>query len=197
MQDKEKNMNKKTTCITDEQFDTIVSILFNGNDKIKKNKEMAIMLTITGNCGLRIGDCAKLTIDSFVKEGNDYYYNIKEEKTGKTRSTIIPRPIYDMLVAYAIGSGKSTNEPIFDVKIRTLQYKLQQISKYLGDGYENISTHSFRKCAGMRMYRQSGNDIEMTRRFLNHSSINTTQKYLRVDEEDINTILKDNYRIPF
>jgi integrase len=190
-------MNKKTTCITDEQFDTIVSILFNGNDKIKKNKEMAIMLTITGNCGLRIGDCAKLTMDSFVKEGNDYYYNIKEEKTGKTRSTIIPRPIYDMLVAYAIGSGKSTNEPIFDVKIRTLQYKLQQISKYLGDGYENISTHSFRKCAGMRMYRQSGNDIEMTRRFLNHSSINTTQKYLRVDEEDINTILKDNYRIPF
>jgi len=190
-------MNKKTTCITDEQFDTIVSILFNGNDKIKKNKEMAIMLTITGNCGLRIGDCAKLTMDSFVKEGNDYYYNIKEEKTGKTRSTIIPRPIYDMLVAYAIGSGKNTNEPIFDVKIRTLQYKLQQISKYLGDGYENISTHSFRKCAGMRMYRQSGNDIEMTRRFLNHSSISTTQKYLRVDEEDINTILKDNYRIPF
>lgn len=190
-------MNKKTTCITDEQFDTIVSILFNGNDKIKKNKEMAIMLTVTGNCGLRIGDCSKLTIDSFIKEGNDYYYNIKEEKTGKTRSTIIPRPIYDMLVAYAIGSGKSTNEPIFDVKIRTLQYKLQQISKYLGDGYENISTHSFRKCAGMRMYRQSGNDIEMTRRFLNHSSINTTQKYLRVDEEDINTILKDNYRIPF
>lgn len=190
-------MNKKTTCITDEQFDTIVSILFNGNDKIKKNKEMAIMLTVTGNCGLRIGDCSKLTIDSFVKEGNDYYYNIKEEKTGKTRSTIIPRPIYDMLVAYAVGSGKSTNEPIFDVKIRTLQYKLQQISKYLGDGYENISTHSFRKCAGMRMYRQSGNDIEMTRRFLNHSSINTTQKYLRVDEEDINTILKDNYRIPF
>ena len=56
-------MNKKTTCITDEQFDNIINILFNGQPeaKIKPNKEMAIILTVTGNGGLRIGDCMQLS----------------------------------------------------------------------------------------------------------------------------------------
>lgn len=190
-------MNKKTTCITDKQFDTIISLLYNGNDKIKPNKEMALMLTITGNCGLRIGDCTKLTMNSFVKDGDDYRYNIREEKTDKERTTIIPRQIYDLLIAFAAGHGKQPNEKIFDCPIRTIQWKLQQVCNYLGEDYQNISTHSFRKHAGMTIYRKSGNDIELTRRFLNHSSINVTQRYLRVDEEDINKILNDNYRIPF
>lgn len=190
-------MNKKTACITDEQFDNIIKVLYLGNEKIKPNKEMALMLTITGNCGLRIGDCTKLTLNSFIKQGNDYYYNIKEEKTGKTRSTLIPKQIFDMIIAFAGGKGKLPDDIIFQTPIRTLQWKIQQVCKYLGDGYENISTHSFRKRAGMTIYRESGNDIELTRRFLNHSSVNITQRYLRVDEEDINNILKDKYRIPF
>lgn len=190
-------MNKKTTCITDEQFDTIVKILYMGNDKIKPNKEMALMLTVTGNCGLRIGDCTKLTMKSFIKQGGDYYYNIKEEKTGKIRSTLIPSEIHDMIISYAKNNGKLPYDPIFNTPIRTLQWKIQQVCNYLGDGYEDISTHSFRKHAGMTIYRESGNDIELTRRFLNHSSVNITQRYLRVDEEDINNILKDKFRIPF
>ena len=190
-------MNKTTTCITDEQFDTIVSLLYKGNDKITPNKEMALMLTVTGNCGLRIGDFTKLTMKSFIKQGDNYYYNIKEEKTGKNRSTLIPNQIHDMIVTYAVGKGKLPNDRIFTTPIRTLQWKIQQVCKYLGDGYENISTHSFRKHAGMTIYRESGNDIELTRRFLNHSSVNVTQRYLRVDEDDINNILKDKYRIPF
>lgn len=190
-------MNKKTVCINDEQFDTIVSLMYNGNDKISPNKEMALILTITGNCGLRIGDCVKLTMNSFVKEGDDYRYNIIEEKTDKKRTTLIPKEIYQMILAYATGHNKQPDERIFDISIRTLQWKIQKICQYLGDGYENISTHSFRKCAGMRMYRMSGNDIELTRRFLNHSSVNITQRYLRVDEEDINNILRNNYRVPY
>ena len=186
-------MNKKTTCITDKQFDTIISLLYNGNDKIKPNKEMAIILTVTGNCGLRIGDCVQLTKKSFVKDGNDYRYDIHEQKTGKSRTTLIPYQIYNIIMEYA--KDKADNELIFDYSIRAIQWKLQQVTSYLG--YENVSTHSFRKHAGMNVYKLSGNDIELTRRFLNHSSVSTTQRYLRVDEEDINNLLKNNYSIPF
>jgi integrase len=178
-------------------LDAIINLLYKGYGNMKPQKEMALMLTVTGNCGLRIGDCVKLTMKSFIKQGDNYYYNIKEEKTGKTRSTLIPAQIYNMIIAYAVGQGKQPNDIIFDTKIRTLQWNIQKVCEYLGDGYENISTHSFRKHAGMMIYRESGNDIELTRRFLNHSSVNVTQRYLRVDEEDINTILKDKYRIPF
>ena len=189
-------MNRKTACITDEQFNRIVTILYNGESYIKPNKEMALILTITGNSGLRIGDCVKLTLDSFIKEGSDYRYNITEEKTGKQRTTLIPKEIYEMIKQYAIIKGR-TDKPIFKYSIRAIQLKLREISNYLGDDYSDVSTHSFRKHAGMNIYRLSGNDIELTRKFLNHSSVTTTQRYLGVDEDDINDLLRNSYSIPF
>lgn len=192
-------MNKKTSCITDEQFNKIVNLIHNGsgNGKIKKSKEIALILTITGNSALRIGDCTKLKLNSFIREGDNYKYNIVEEKTGKKRTCIIPNEIYEMIKEYAIEKGKGNNEQIFNHSIRSIQYKLKNVAYYLGDEYKDISTHSFRKCAGMRMYRLSGNDIELTRKFLNHSSVSTTQRYLGVNDDEINEILKMNYKIPY
>lgn len=189
-------MNKKTSCITNEQFNKIITILYNGEGKIKPNKEMALILTITGNSGLRIGDCVKLTLNSFMKEGNDYRYNITEEKTGKQRTTLIPNEIFEIIKIYAIKMNR-VEGTIFKYSIRAIQLKLKEICTYLGEDYTNVSTHSFRKHAGMNIYRMSGNDIELTRKFLNHSSVTTTQRYLGVQEEDINNILRKSYSIPF
>ena len=191
-------MNKKTTCITDEQFNNIINILFKGlpEANIKPNKEMAIILTVTGNGGLRIGDCLQLSLNSFIREGNEYRFNIVEEKTGKHRSTLVPKEIYELIKAWAIENHR-TDTTIFDYTIRAIQYKLKEVCNYLGEDYKDVSTHSFRKHAGMNIYKLSGNDIELTRKFLNHSSVTTTQRYLGVDEEDINDLLKNNYSIPF
>ena len=192
-------MNRKTSCITDEQFYKIVNLIHDGSQdgKIRKSEEIALMLTITGNCGLRIGDCTHLKLSSFIKEGDDYRYNIVEEKTGKKRTNIVPKEIYEIIKEYAEKQNKKDDEKIFNHTIRAIQIKLKNIARYLGEDYKDISTHSFRKCAGMRVYRLSGNDIELTRKFFNHSSINTTQRYLGVNDEEINKILKNNYKIPY
>ena len=191
--------NKRTACITDEQFKEIINLIYNGSDdkKIKPSEEIAIMLTVTGNCALRIGDCTKLRLKSFIKEGNQYRYNIREEKTGKQRTNIIPNEIYMLIKEYAEKQNKTKDDLIFNHTIRSIQYKLKNIAKYLGEEYSDISTHSFRKHAGMTIYRASGNDIELTRKFLNHSSVSTTQKYLGVNDDEINDLLKNNYSIPF
>lgn len=189
-------MNKKTACINNEQFARIINILYNGEGKIKPNKEIALMLTITGNSGLRIGDCTKLSLSSFIHEGNDYKYNITEEKTGKQRTTVIPDEIFELIKMYAVKTGRIDSK-LFKYSIRSVQLKLKEICEYLGDDYSNISTHSFRKHAGMNIYRLSGNDIELTRKFLNHASVTTTQRYLGVDDDDINKLLRNNYSIPF
>lgn len=191
--------NKKTSCITDEQFNKIIKLIYNGSSdgKIRSSEEIAIMLTVTGNCALRIGDCTKLKLKSFIKEGEEYKYNIIEEKTGKKRTNIIPKEVYEIIKEYAQKKGKKENDVIFEHTIRSIQYKLKNIAKYLGEEYENISTHSFRKHAGMTIYRASGNDIELTRKFLNHSSISTTQRYLGVNDDEINKLLRKNYEIPF
>ena len=191
--------NKKTSCINDEQFDEIVNLIYKGSSdgKIKPSEEIALMLTITGNSALRIGDCTKLKLESFIREGEEYRYNIVEEKTGKKRTNIIPKELYEMIKEYAERKGKKKDEIIFNHTIRAIQYKLRNIAKYLGEDYKDISTHSFRKCAGMRIYRLSGNDIELTRKFLNHSSVQTTQRYLGVNDDEINKILANNYEIPY
>lgn len=191
--------NKKTSCITDEQFNKIINLIYNGSSdgKIKPSEEIALMLTITGNCGLRIGDCTKLKLKSFIKEGKEYKYNIIEEKTGKKRTNIIPNAIYQLIKEYAKRKNKTETEYIFNHTIRSIQYKLKNIANYLGDDYKDISTHSFRKHAGMTLYRASGNDIELTRKFLNHSSVSTTQRYLGVNDDEINELLRSSYNIPF
>ena len=191
--------NKKTSCINDEQFDEIVNLIYKGSSdgKIKPSEEIALMLTITGNSALRIGDCTKLKLKSFIREGSDYKYNIVEEKTGKKRTCIVPEEIYKLIEEYAKKNNKKVDEYIFNHTIRAIQYKLKNIAKYLGENYRDIGTHSFRKCAGMRVYRLSGNDIELTRKFLNHSSVSTTQRYLGVNDDEINKILKSSYKIPF
>lgn len=189
-------MNLKTKCLTDEQFDEIIRILQKGEYNIKPNKEMAVILTVTGNCGLRIGDCLKLKLDSFIKEGDNYKFNIKEQKTGKIRSVIIPSPIYKIIKEYAKEKGVKDNEVIFDYTVRAIQKKIKQIREYLGEDYKNVSTHSFRKCAGMRIYRNSGNDIELTRKFMNHSTVNVTQRYLGVNDDEVNKVIMQSIRIP-
>lgn len=191
--------NRKTSCINNKQFEEIIKIIYNGTEdgKIRANEEIALILTITGNCGLRIGDCTKLKLESFIKEEEEYRYNIVEEKTGKKRTNIIPKELYEIIKEYAERKGKKKNEIIFNHTIRAIQYKLKNIAKYLGEDYKDISTHSFRKCAGMRIYRLSGNDIELTRKFLNHSSVQTTQRYLGVNDDEINKILANNYEIPY
>lgn len=189
-------MNRKTTCITDEQFNRIITIMYNGEANIKPNKEMALILTVTGNSGLRIGDCLQLSLNSFIREGNEYHFNIIEDKTGKQRTTIVPIEIYEMIKAYAVAKDR-IDSPIFKYGVRAIQLKLREICEYLGDDYKDVSTHSFRKHAGMTIYKASGNDIELTRKFLNHSSVTTTQRYLGVNDEDINELLKNSFIIPF
>lgn len=190
-------MNRKTSCITDEQFDTIIELLENGSEMnvIRPNKEIALILIITGNCGLRIGDCLSLKLNSFIKEGDEYKYNIKEDKTNKLRSFIIPNEIYELINDFAKNNNVDKNERIFKYTERNIQKKLKQVREYLGDDYKDVSTHSFRKCSAMRIYKSSGNNIELTRKFLNHSSIAVTQKYLGVSDDEVNEVIRKSVHI--
>ena len=190
-------MNKKTSCITDEQFDEIIGLLYKGSDLgiIKPNKQIAVILIVTGNCGLRIGDCLKLKLNSFIYDGKCNKYNIKEEKTGKSRSFIIPDEIFKLLVDYAMENELGNDDYLFEYTERNIQKKLKQIADYLGDDYKDISTHSFRKCAAMRIYRNSGNNIELTRKYLNHSSISVTQKYLGVSDDEVNNVIRNSVHL--
>lgn len=60
-------------------------------------------------------------------------------------------------------------------------------------GLKNISTHSFRKFFATNQYENNNNNIELVKELLNHSSIATTQKYIRVSQQAINNASKNYF----
>ncbi len=50
-------------------------------------------------------------------------------------------------------------------------------------------THTLRKTFAKNVYRNSGNDIALLNRAMQHSELNTTLKYLEVRNEDVNSAI--------
>ncbi|AAK80757.1 site-specific recombinase XerD [Clostridium acetobutylicum] len=58
------------------------------------------------------------------------------------------------------------------LSVRAIQKALKIVTDYLG--LEYISTHSFRKLYAVTAYEANGNNIELVKELLNHTSIATT-----------------------
>ena len=144
--------------------------------KHRPNKQLATILVLEANLGCRIGDIMNLKTDSIIDDGGIYKLNIIEQKTGKKRNFIVPKQLKDFIDAY-ITEANIYKGPLFDIKSAAVWKQLRAVTDYLG--LENVSTHSLRKMAANSLFEASGHDIEIVREFLNHSSVRTTQTYLK------------------
>lgn len=170
-----------TRTLTQDEFKKVIETIRNGYKfngvKHRGNSAIAAVLTLQANLGMRIGDILNMSLDSIVKDGNHYRLDVVEEKTGKKRVYLVPDEVFNYLRDYCSENGKDAHRPIFNLTERAIQKAVKAVSEYLN--LEDISTHSFRKFAACRIYESSGYDIEATREFLQHSSINTTQRYIK------------------
>jgi len=175
---------------TPEQYKTLTEVIYSGcGDSIQPNPRIATLLVVEANTGLRIGDVLSLRRSSFVETGNGYRFNIIEEKTGKSRTFPIQKPLYDFLMDYAKQENIEDDEPFFQLTVRAVQKHLKKVCDYLG--YTNISTHSFRKYFGTEVYAKSGCNIELVRRLYQHSSAAVTARYIGVTDKQIDDALNN------
>lgn len=172
----EGHIPEPTVACTDEQYREIIEILWNGTGIIRANKTVATALQCQANCGLRIGDILRLRMCDFIPDGTRYQIYMREQKTKKLRIFTIPDQCYRMLDRYAKANDIGPTERLFNMSVRNVQSRLATVCDYLG--YKYIGTHSFRKYAATRLYKLSGNDVEMVRRFLQHSSASVTYHYI-------------------
>ena len=170
-----------TRTITIEEYkaitDTIKSGYFHNGKRHKPNPTIATILTLQANLGMRIGDILSLTLNSIVKDGNIYRLDVIEEKTGKKRIYSVPEEVYSFIVNYCTENKINSRRRIFQLTTRNVQKTLKEVAEFLS--ITDVSTHSFRKFAGNRIYENSGYDIEVTREFYQHSSIAITQRYIK------------------
>lgn len=156
--------------------------------KHRPNKQLATILILEANLGCRIGDIMNLTTDSIIDDGGIYKLNIVEQKTGKRRNFIVPKPVKAFIDDY-IRDANIYRGPLFDIKAPAVWKQLRAVTGYLG--LDNVSCHSFRKMAACNLYEASGHDIETVREFLNHSSTKITQTYIKRSDAQLEKAIEN------
>ena len=181
-------MNKKTKALTTEQYKEIIQTMKEGFCGCRPNERVATALVLEGNLGLRISDIVKLRLCDIVLDGDRYRLEIVEQKTGKSRVFTVPLVIQQYIENYCLRNGLRRDERIFSLTERAIQKQLKIVCDYLG--FEGISTHSFRKWYATEIYKNSGYDIALVQRLLQHSSAATTQRYIGMEPQRIEAAIQ-------
>ena len=186
-------MNKKTKALTTEQYKEIIQIMKEGFCGCRPNERVATALVLEGNLGLRISDIVKIRLCDIVLDGDRYRLEIVEQKTGKSRVFTVPLVIQQYIENYCLRNGLRRDELIFPLTERAIQKQLKIVCDYLG--FEGISTHSFRKWYATEIYKNSGYDIALVQRLLQHSSAATTQRYIGMEPQRIEAAIEGHAQL--
>lgn len=174
-------------ALTTEQYTEIIRTVREGKGTLRANPRTAAVLTAEANLGMRIGDILRLKLSDIVKDGNRYRLNITEEKTGKKRTFTVPSAVYEFFCTYCDEQGISADEVMFPITVRAVQKHLKAVCDALG--YEEISTHSFRKWYATDIYENNGHDIVLVQQLLQHSSPAVTRRYIGISDERIESAI--------
>lgn len=185
-------MNKTTRTLTVEQYTEIIETMKEGRTGFRPNIRVANALILEANLGIRISDIVKLRLADIVKDGNRYRLDIIEQKTGKKRTFSVKPDIYLFIENYCLKNNIKATEPIFDITERAVQKHLKVVCDFLE--LEGISTHSFRKLYATKIYNDNNHNISMVQHLLQHSSPTVTQKYIGIEQEEIERAI-DNHNL--
>lgn len=192
---KERNgmANYKTMALSEEQYNDILDVMEMGFGTSRPNPKVACALRLEANLGIRISDILNLKLDDIVFESGRYRLDIVEQKTEKKREFTVPLEVVEYIRRYNKKNGIKDDEYIFDMTERAVQKHLKKVCDYLG--YKNISTHSFRKFFATSIYKDNDYDIVLVQKLLQHSSPETTQRYIGISQKQIETALNNHIRL--
>ena len=180
-------------ALTTEQYQEIIQTIREGCGSLRANPRIAAALTAEANLGMRIGDVLRLRLSDIVRDGKRRRLNIVEEKTGKRRTFTVPEEVYSFLKEYAERNKIPEDGVLFPVTARAVQKHLKAVCASLG--YENISTHSFRKWYATDIYEHSGHDIVLVQQLLQHSSPMITRRYIGISDEKVEAAIANHVYI--
>jgi integrase len=168
-----------------EEYQKIINFLLTGfitsNGSVFRPKpKIALALQLQATLGLRIGDVLALRVKNF-KNGK---LETLEKKTGKLQYREINQAVFEAVYGFAIENKLASGDKLFTFKVRDVQHNLKLVTQCLE--LDNISTHSFRKMFALSVYMGNNNNLELVKELLNHTSIATTQRYIRVSQREIN-----------
>lgn len=152
---------------------------------LSRNQRDLLLFAIGTNCGLRVSDILSLDVDD-VKEKN--FIQLTEKKTGKFKKFPINSKLKPMFEEFT--KGRQGSEPLFLTIFGNRMdrfgayYVLKTACKTL-NLQEKIGTHTMRKTFGYHHY-QKFKDVVILQKIFNHSSPQTTLRYIGIEQDQIN-----------
>lgn len=181
-------MNKKTVALTTEQYKEIIQTMKQGFAGCRPNERIATALMLEANLGIRISDILKLRLCDIVRDGDRYRLSIVEQKTGKARVFTVPFALYQFIRCYCLDHIIPATDIIFPITERAVQKQLRIVCDYLD--IPGVSTHSFRKYYATEIYRNNGYNIVLVQHLLQHSSASVTQRYIGIEQREVETAIE-------
>lgn len=160
------------------------------NELKVKNTRNYILFMMGLHTGLRIGDILKLKVKDVYKKDKIF---IIEEKTNKKKEIAISKQLKKELSSFCKGNDPGD----FLIKSRKGENSISRCQAYriikkIAAEYKinNIGCHSLRKTFGRKYYKKYG-DLEELRKFFNHSNVDITRRYIGIEQEIIDSHVKD------
>lgn len=134
--------------LTEEKCSRIIDRLladFNGSQKIiEDSRQVALILELSANSGLQIGEILSLSLADFsCGEDDEYYVIYVNQKMRCKCEAAVPRACYKEIYGYVMEYRVATLGNLFDVDIRTVRRYLMKACEKLD--YRGIRTYHFRK----------------------------------------------------
>ncbi len=183
-------MNIKTVALTTDQYKEIITTMKQGFSGCRPNERIATALMLEANLGIRISDILKLRLADIIRDGDRYRLSIVEQKTGKARVFTVPFALYQFIRCYCLDNGIAATDIIFPITERAVQKQLRIVCDYLG--LSGISTHSFRKYYATEIYKNNGYNIALVQHLLQHSSAAVTQRYIGIQQREIEAAIENH-----
>ena len=187
-------MNKRCVAYSDEEYEQVVSLLRCGfvldGRRVRPNQRIATVVVLEATLGLRLCDILELRMTSFIKDGKRYRLDIVEKKTKKLRAFTVPLDVYVYIQGYAIENNIDPSAKLFDISERQVQRHLNLAIRKMGLPVRNYGSHSSRKMFATRIYVESNYNIALVQKLLQHSSPNVTQRYIGIQQKDIEEALE-------
>ena len=128
-----------------------------------------------------------------MNKPNFKYRRERYGKIIKERTFTVPEEIREYINDYRMRYHMTEQQRLFDLSDRQIQKHLKAACDYLG--LDGISTHSFRKYFATQIYIENGYNIELVHQLLQHSSAAVTQKYIGIQQKQVETALQNHIKL--
>ena len=171
-----------------------------GNLYRQKSPRDFLLFVFGINSGLRIGDLLSLKLGDVKNDrgGLKDDFDIKEQKTGKTRRVFFNKQIKEAISYYLKRTGifdldryLFTNEKSKKNKPLTRVRAYQLINSWCREvGIKHkVGGHTLRKTFGYHL-RMQGISIEQISSLLNHQNIKVTFRYIGISQDEDRAVIK-------